>query len=450
MAEDRPNDHDREEIRKAAPPVGVEVDPAAKSLADALRVSFRLLTGIMILVVVAFLLTGLKSIEPQQIGVKKVFGKVVGAAEQGLAYTWPFPVGEIEIVTTRERTATVEDFWMNETPADKTKKLTDRRTRTAGLRPGWDGALLTGDRNLLHVKLICLYAIQGPQGALAYLRNIDKENLETTVRAAVCQAAIAAAARRTADGIQRKEKSQFAQDVRKEAQRLLDVLTEVDGRPYQAIKINAIILANSTWPLRALPAYLKAQKAISKREELRNQAISDARDILNAAAGASYEMLVGRPEDFIGPARAGGDDGDRPYDLIGQYSRQSDPAKARQLLERIERVLMSNTTGGQASRIIADAKAYKTRLIQSAEARAKRFNDLLAQYQQTPQFMLERHWADVRDEILNSPTVEKVYLNVSGQQKTVYRVSRPQEVAKRIRRELLKMRKAEKSKSGSP
>ena len=106
------------------------VDPAAKSLADALRLSFRLLTVIMIFVVVVFFLTGLKSIEPNQVGIVKVFGRVSRTARSGLTYNWPFPIGRIETVQTNEEKLTVADLWMHETPQDKAVQLSQRRTRS--------------------------------------------------------------------------------------------------------------------------------------------------------------------------------------------------------------------------------------------------------------------------------------------------------------------------------
>ncbi len=451
MAEKLPSDQQAKEARR---PIAPAMDPAAKSLADALRVSFRLLAVIMIFVLAAFLLTGFKQIETQEVGIKKVFGRIVGTAEQGLAYTWPFPVGQIDVVRTSQRTLTVEDFWMHETAAEKTRKLSERRGGAA-LRPGWDGALLTGDHNLLHVKLECKYSVLGTKGAVACARNFalgrnvrggdrdlsaNGDSLEEAISAVVCQAVIAAAAKRTADGIQRRQMSQFAAEVKRQAQRRINQLTPVAGRPYQAVEISAIVVKNSTWPIGALRAYEEAQQAISDRERIRDEAIADARRILNEAAGASVEILVGSPEELTGAKTSGSAEREKngPYDLIGQYAMEKDPIKAQRLLGRIEEVLMSSTTGGQASRIIADARAYKTQTIQSAEGRTKRFNDLLKEYQKAPQFMLERLWADTRDEILSFPLVEKIYLSM-GKQKMVYMINRPPEIAKAIQRELLKL-----------
>jgi len=424
-----------------------QVDPAAESLANALRVSFRVLTVIMVFVVMAFLLTGFKSIEAQEIGVKRVFGKIVGTAEQGLAYTYPFPIGQIEIVNTSERSLMIDDFWMHETAADVGRELYERRAKSKGLRPGWDGALITGDRNLLHVRLTCQYAIQGAEGAVAYLQNV--EDLDETVRSEVCKAAIRAGSGRTADGIKRFEKSAFTRDILERAQRGLNALTKLEGREFEAIRIRKISIEKDGWPLQAQRAYLDAQNAVSERDEVRNQALADARRILNEAAGANYEALVGRPDQFVGALEdnlaspASGE----PYDLIGQYEAESDPVESARILEQIEQVLLSSSTGGEAAALIADAKAYKTQVIQSAESRAQRFAELLAEYEKAPQFMLERRWADTRDQILSNPTVEKFYIP-PGREKTILRISRDPEVRKEIQRERLKLRKEQRAGSG--
>jgi len=205
-----------------------EMDAAAQSLADALRWSFRLLSAIMILVLVGFVLSGFKTIQPQQMGVKKVFGCVTGVVDQGLAFTWPFPIGEIQIVDISEQAIEIDDFWMHETPEDKTKLLGERTAMSEGLRPGWDGALFTGDKNLLHVKLSCRYRIQD---VLGYLRAVQETNLKRQtalrelIRSLVCKAAVQVASSKTADSIRYSDKEQYTRQVRAQTQRQLNRLT---------------------------------------------------------------------------------------------------------------------------------------------------------------------------------------------------------------------------------
>jgi len=425
--------------KQAEPATDAMPDTASESLANALRVSFRLLSAIMVVVVVGFVLTGFKSIKQQEVGIIKVFGSVVGTAEPGLAYTWPFPVGEIQTVPTSEQSMIISDFWLEEKAGDKTKPLTSR-TKKIGLEPGLDGALLTGDRNLLHVKFDCKYVIADSEGAKAYVTHIA--NPSQTIRAAICEATITASAAMTADDIKRGGRTTFVNAVRMEAQRLLNALTPVEEEPYEAIRITKLAIADpdgatpgDAWPMRALGSYEAAQKAVSEREQTRNAAIADARKALNEAAGANYEKLVGRPEGFAGVESADSEN----TNLIGRYLaiKDSDPVEAAAMLDRIEQILTSSTTGGMAAERINLARTYKTRVIQAAESRAKRFQDLLAEYEKTPQFWLERRWADVRDAILSSPTTEKYYVTM-GDQKTILKINQDPDVKREIRREILR------------
>ncbi len=420
-------------LESAQSPVG---DPAAQSLSDALRVSFRLLRLIMVGVVIAFLGTGISSIEEQQVGVRKVFGRAVGTAAAGLVYNWPFPIGDIEVVDVREKSMEISDFWMHVAPEHRLKDVSELPIPGAGLRPVLDGALLTGDRNLMHVKLICTFAVRDP---IPYLRHVT--DLEELIRSVVCAATIHVAAGRTADNIWSGSKG-FTDDVKFQAQRRLDSLLEVG--PYQdpAVNINAIVLVNRSWPLKARPAYEAAQRASQQRQQIMDEAIAEARKTLSAAAGVHYDEFVGHP--WVVFARHEGavlaEDRRRRDGLIGRYEAartRGAEEQAAALMGQIDALLVSRKIGGEASKIIAEASAYRTGTIESVKTRAERFNQLLPEFRKAPQFMLRRLWAAAREEILSAPTNEKVYLTL-GNNKTVLRVKRDAEVRNRIRREKLK------------
>jgi regulator of protease activity HflC (stomatin/prohibitin superfamily) len=425
------NPHDDRD-NPAAPTTG-----ASQSLAEALRVSFRLLAGIMGVVLLFYLLSGVKSVESSQVGIKKVFGRVVDVAGPGLAYTWPFPIGSFNVISTREQELSIDDFWMFETPEQKAKgDLLSREVAYAGLDPARDGALLTGDRNLLHVRLSCKYRVAKP---LEYQSHIaaSPEDVREVVRSALCHAAIGAAAVQTADGLQRTERAAFAAAVRRETQQELDALGS-------GIEIVSVLLTDSTWPLGALQAYLEAQNAVSKAEQTRDAARAEAEKELHAAAGASYRKLVGNMGGAGPPAQ---DQTSQPAqeNLIGQYAvamAGGDQAAAATLLAKIDDVLRGNETGGQAARIIAEAEAYRTATIQRVKGRAERFRELLPAFEKTPQLLLQRLWTDVREAILNAPTTEKFYLTF-GPNKTVLRISRDPKVVAEIER-ILRAKDGEK------
>jgi len=412
-------------------------DAAGQSLADALRVSFRLLRWIMIAVVIAFLATGLDSIEEQQVGILKVFGKVVGTAEPGLAFNWPFPVGSIEVVDVRERTLEIPDFWMHVKPRYQHLDISELPVPRGGLKPGADGALFCGDRNLIHVDLSCTYAIREP---IPYRRNIT--DVEEVIRSFVCVSAIEEGASRTAESI-RTDPLSFVEDVRRDTQRRMDELLDVaPGRP-RALTINAIVLNNRTWPLRARPAYEAAQRASQEMKEIIDKAIADAKETLTGAAGVSYRQLVGEPWGTADVGPLATDTEAEATGLIDRYDQakaRDDETAAREILREIDAVLVSRETGGEASRIISEAQAYKTALTQAVSARATRFRLLLPKFRDDPQFMLNREWADVKESVLSAPTMEKYFITL-GKGKTVLRIRRDPEVVREIMEAKLKAKK---------
>jgi len=436
--------HDHDPPHREAAGVERYSDPAGQSLADALRVSFRLLTLIMIGVVIAFLLTGIKTIEPNQVGIMTRFGKVVGLARQGLAYTWPYPVGDIEKINVEEQKVDIDDFWIFETPQEKLKPLSERTISSRGLNPIRENALLTGDHNLLHVRLTCKYTTADP---LAYRQNVGKldagqDDLNAVIRSAAVKSAIIAAAHYTADGLQRTDRDRFASEVRGGAQDELD-------RLQCGIQLTQVLLTEATWPLRAMMVYTEAQNAVTEAEQRRNRARAEAENILNAAAGPAYKLLVGDPTrihtmqgtDQAGQGLSQEDQVVADFGLIGLYRLQRDRAAqtgdfapAEATLRRVDDLLMSSAVGGQASQIILEARGDSTRTVEQVKGRAQRFGELLSEFEKAPQLMLERLWAQARDEVLSAPQVEKFYLTM-GPQKTVVQINRSPEVVRQMQQE---------------
>jgi membrane protease subunit HflK len=422
--------------RRPAPGTVQPHDPAGESLSNALRASFRLLTLIMIVVVVAFFLTGLRTIEPSQVGVIKVFGRIVGTSEPGLAITWPFPIGDIEIVSTDLRNMMVEDKWPHQTPEEKAQNQLPRpKGRGGGLRPGWDGALLTGDRNLYHLKVNCTYRVKD---AVDYTVNLGgQQQAEQALKAVICSAAVRVAGGLTADGLQRTDIDRFKGELLTLAQsRLDDVLSA-------GIQIVEITIPQRTWPVGALQAYNDAQRARSEMEQKINEARAEAEEILNSAAGASYRRLVSLPW-----LKETGEQSAESQGLIDRYVAardQGDLDRAGEVLDEIRTALTSNEIGGKASEVISEARGYKTTIVQAVEGRAKRFLRLVDVEEKD--LLMHRLWADAREEILSRPTVEKYYLPVVDDRTVIYINRDPQTVrelqTERLREQRENMRQQE-------
>jgi regulator of protease activity HflC (stomatin/prohibitin superfamily) len=446
MTDERKHDWELHLADSGAGEKPTSTDPAAQSLAKALRLSFRLLTIIMILVIVAFLLTGIKQVKANQIAIRSVFGRIIGTSRQGLTYTWPFPIGKVDLIDTSERTLVVNDFWLMETPEESTIPLAERRPRGKGLMPGYDGALLTGDGNLVHVRLRCIYSVgsgvdpetQMDQAVLFRINVNDQSSAETQrtgeplnseviLRSVVCRAAIRAAANRTAERI-RKNPGDFLAEVERLAQAQLDELKT-------GMEINTINTDGVHWPLRVIPDYMQASQASHERDVRINEAVASARGELAQMAGAGADLLVGEVDDegnlTGGVARAHQealaegnevlasvlaselDAGRDTGGLIHVYTRlrdRNDP-NAEIVLAEIDRVLLSNETTGRAKLVLQRASAERTELIEPVKGRLARYQELLPSYQRDPALLADQLWAQTRDRILSGATVEKFYFS---------------------------------------
>jgi regulator of protease activity HflC (stomatin/prohibitin superfamily) len=428
------------------------VDPAMKSLSDALQVSFRLLGIVMLLFVVLFLYTGFGTIQANQMGIVKVFGQVTRVVGEGYVFNWPYPVGQIEIVETQERRLEIDHFWMHETAADKTRPLAERSRQNNGLRPGWDGYLLTGDRNFIHMQFVCTYRVQNP---VAVESNV--QDLENVLRTELARAAIRSAAIRTADAMQ-LDPTPFLQDVQQTAQRSLNRLLGGDPDGLAPVRLTSVVLPPreaKIWPLAAYGAYEAAQNAKSEKQRRIDTAIAEAKQTLISAVGAKhFAELVGQPWISAALHRRRTRDGrwdNQAYNLIGQYNdleeqlqlardeATPDQGRIDQLQKRmqairaqIDDVLTQTTIGGQTSEVIAQAESLKTRTIQNAERRARRFDQLVAEYDKAPQVLLEKLWSDTLDDVLSQPTAIKWFLK-PGQSGMVIHLNTSPQILRQIR-----------------
>jgi len=445
---------------------------ATKSLSDALHVSFRLLSVIMVLVVLVWLVgTGMSCVEPTERAVRLVFGKIQGTGDaqvlsEGLTWTWPEPFGQVRPVPTVEKVLEIDDFWMHVRESDANKPLAERQPMSKGLRAGWDGALLTGDRVLFHVKLTCKYKLgvraTGPPGAreaapdpravLDFLYHTSKA--EEFVRSAVCAAAIRSAAARTLESVYPTGQGAFAVDVLQKAQKCLDEM----GSGIHILRVEVPML---TVPLAAIPAFTDESKARQQLDQQRNKARGQAIDLLISTAKDNWRILAGRldrerrtrSEDLLKEradvfgrylrARSGGDSSEAAR-LVGEVSefglmelyaqaREAENGKlAGQVLEEVNRVLMSHQTGGAAADIIKQADRYYTSITQRTKAWADGFTELLPAFTRTPELFVQRHWEDARTQVLANPAIEKIYLPKG--QKIIIRVSADPRVRRKIER----------------
>jgi membrane protease subunit HflK len=268
-------------------------DAGSQALAEALRSSFGLIKLVMIALVLVFLGSGFFTVGLQERAIKLRLGKPVGAPGQqllgpGLHWAFPYPIDEVrKIPITEIQSVTSTVGWYAATPEQEVSG--NLPPPAATLAPGVDGYLLTGDGNILHSRAVLYYRINDP------IRFVfDYASATNTIRDALDNALVYAAASFKVDDVLTKDIAGFRDAVRRRATELIDaqevgVLVEqcdIQSRPprYLADAFNRVLQAEQT-----------RGKVLNEARSYENQVLSrasaDAASRVNAAESERVRLV---------------------------------------------------------------------------------------------------------------------------------------------------------------
>jgi modulator of FtsH protease HflK len=363
------------------------MDPANQSLADALRLSYRVLQVVMVILIVLFLFSGAKTIEAGQSGVRLWLGRIVGegrgqALEPGFHWSLlPYPAGEFIVLDVVNLDVDLQEhFW----PGLGNSKLADAIASASARRPLMpekDGFLLVRGGDIAHLKLTAKYQVDRPEQLLVRMSTeSSREIVELTLKRAV----IAVAAT-----LNLQQLTELSDDVRTriqaEAQAALDrlasgiTLTEITIPDVQP----ALAVARSRESL--LTARQEADKAI---EEARLQ----AEDSLIRAAGANHARFSAAIRDY--------------EDAV----ERDDAALVAASMDRLHQLLEGGEASGRVVEIIEAARREQSSIEITFGAQARLFNSLLAAYRQNPELVINQRWLETYTQLMSSPDAETIYV----------------------------------------
>lgn len=409
--------HDHDE------PLGL--DPAQQSLADALKVSFALLTVIMVVLVVMYVFSGIFTVREQQQAVVLRFGKIVGepgyqVLDAGGPYlTWPYPISSVEFIDISQRQISLDDAFMYEIgEQDKGRSTDELADRGGPLNPELDGSLITSDANIVHARFQIAYRVTDPVallsnvGLAAYNEPMGDERLvsseedrmfrvERLLKSIAEQTIVEMAAKLKADDVISKQVDIARSQARKRMQQRLDDLGA-------GVTVTDFIMTESQMPLSVRDAYRAVINAQSERSQQIDQARKQQTQILGEVAGAAAQPLPGGQP---GPLVA----------MIEQYQHAvelGEDQQADQLREAIDDAFdkrsvthngISYPIGGEAAQKINEANTYRTLVVERVKGDSERFSRLLERFRDNPQLLLQRRWQEARAAIL-SGDVETMYV----------------------------------------
>lgn len=170
---------EQEPVPPSPPPPVTPEDAGSQALSEALRSSFAIVRVIMVILVIVFFASGVFTVPSQEKAIVLRFGKPVGTGEEqllgpGLHWSFPYPIDEVvRIPISQIQTVTSTAGWYATTP--EAEQLGLEPEPNASLNPAVDGYTLTGDGNIIHVRMILRYRINNP---LNYTLNfVNASNL---------------------------------------------------------------------------------------------------------------------------------------------------------------------------------------------------------------------------------------------------------------------------------
>ena len=374
---------------------GEELDAASKSLSEALRLSFVILKVIMIVLVGLFLVSGFETVDSDEQAIVLRFGKIRGAGEDrlldpGLHWILPYPVDEmVKIPVKAKVNLPLNSFWYFQTKEDMLSEARPRVRPGMGLRPLLDGYCLTrseeaavatagsdgSDYNIVHTKWQLTYQIDDPE---RFFRNMHvgdvtpgddyfkvitgDRGVKPLMESLFEDAIVTAMVNYTID-----EAIASDQKIPTHVQRLLqDKLDEIES----GIEVESVQLTRSEPPPHTREAFDAPAKASQDSQRDITQARTCATDTLNEAAGPDAQKL---------------------HATLSDETVDSETMK-----------LLWQDLGGTAREKMADAEAYRARVVETAKANADYLRRLLPEYKLRPKLVLQKIYLDAMKRIFAS------------------------------------------------
>jgi membrane protease subunit HflK len=337
-------------------------DSGTRALAEALRASFALIKLMMIGLVVAFIVSGIFTVNPNEVAVLLRFGRPVGVGtdqllQPGLHWKLPYPIDEVVRIPVGEsRTLTSTTGWYFVTPQEEAQGADPMMLPY--LRPGVDSHVLSGDGNIVHARATLSYRITDP---LRYA--FEFAQVTNLLRGILDNALVHAASRFSADDALYLNKLAFQEAVLARVNLMVDRLQlgvtvdprEVRTRPPLFIEdaFDSVLRAQQE-------GNLMIQEAQSYARGATNRAIGEASAVVRDGVTRSnylVQTLSAEANSFEG--------------LLPAYERNPDLFRQRLLAESNSRVL----TNAQLKTYIprrSDGEPWEIRLLLNKEPEVPR------------------------------------------------------------------------------
>ena len=278
----------------------------------------KFLIFIIILAVIIFILTGLYTIDPEEVGVIQRFGKYINITEPGLHFKIPFGVDKLTKVKVKH--VYKEEFGFRTLQSGVQTKYSARSY-------DYESIMLTGDLNIADVEWIAQYRIKDP---VKYLFNI--RNIVETIRDLTESVTRQIVGDRSGDEVIVLNRKEIADEIQILLQQKLD--------DYEAgIEIYTINLQNVNPPERVKPAFNDVNSAKQEKERILNEAWQQYNKIIPEAKGKAKRTIEEAEGYAVNRVNRAKGDADRFIQMYNQYKNAKSITKKRLYLETMQKIL---------------------------------------------------------------------------------------------------------------
>ena len=375
-------------------PIADELDPAQAAMAEALRLSFRLLKWMMIIVVVFYLFSGLFRVKPGDRGFVLRFGELKEwNLGPGWHWSWPFPIDEVRTASLTGERSVIASFMWQLTEMQKLRGIQPGGSTV--LRPGRDDYLLTGDLGIIHAELKARYVITDPQSYLTNVVDVSPEDENPAewelMHDALAAAAIEVASRRSITDVY-VDKAGYLSAVTEalvDRLRALEQCGRSTGIAVRGVVVTSIGSGNNLYdslmpPLSVLAEFDAVQRAEQEKGTSISQARGKAAEILSQIAGPEYEALASAIE----------------AESAAQYAEAPNWPELRAQTEKL-----LAAASGEVRSIIKAAEGTRSAIVSEAAGDADAVQKLAAQFEQNPELVRQRLRLTLLRDLWEKPTV---------------------------------------------
>ncbi|MCL4220604.1 MAG: hypothetical protein KJZ65_04465 [Phycisphaerales bacterium] len=375
------------------------MDPANQSLAEALRITYRIVQLAMIALAFLFLFSGVQRVAEGERGIPLFFGEPTAEQlEPGLHFSAPFPIGEIvKVDATTSKLEIMFEYWPR-VAQGRQEDPVDRLPASPQLIPGADGSLITSDLSIAHAQWKVEYRRVSHR---TFAENIHPDAEKSIVQAAVQRGIVRVVAETTVDGLLGLADSgegSITDRIRAIAQEMLtDDLNS-------GIVIDKVTLYRKTAPVRLIDQFASVQTAAAAAGKGREEA-EDARDTtLNGVAGNAHRELIKLIQYYESAIEL--EQAERAEEILTAINNVIEGRAA----EFEDVIVYAGQASGEVTEIISQARSQATALRESAEADLRIYRAKLAQFRANPRLMMQVDWVSAYRDLTSRQFVQTMLL----------------------------------------